>query len=160
VNSIFHPTHIAPQSDSVYFELDCVNVEVGEYLQGCATRVRGSPLVPLHPTVASLASESSRRAGYLTRLFLIPLPPPQPPLSNPRVPSGYTIMKLLKSQIEQKTGAGFVTLLPEEPEDMVISTRISPGIIMLTFTPVARLQPDSTRRPNTRKSCTPSLEDI
>ncbi|KAI4682586.1 hypothetical protein J4E81_009661 [Alternaria sp. BMP 2799] len=27
-------------------------------------------------------------------------------------------MKLLKSQIEQKTGAGFVTLLPEEPEDM------------------------------------------
>jgi len=28
-------------------------------------------------------------------------------------------MKLLKSQIEQKTGAGFVTLLPEEAEDMV-----------------------------------------
>ena len=27
-------------------------------------------------------------------------------------------MKLLKSQIEQKTGAGFATLLPEEPEDM------------------------------------------
>ncbi|KAE8841095.1 hypothetical protein PTNB85_04494 [Pyrenophora teres f. teres] len=27
-------------------------------------------------------------------------------------------MKLLKSQIEQKTGAGFVTLLPEEAEDM------------------------------------------
>lgn len=28
-------------------------------------------------------------------------------------------MRLLKSQIEQKTGSGFVTLLPEEPEDMV-----------------------------------------
>jgi hypothetical protein len=28
-------------------------------------------------------------------------------------------MRLLKSQIEQKTGAGFATLLPEEPEDMV-----------------------------------------
>jgi protein pelota len=27
-------------------------------------------------------------------------------------------MRLLKSQIEQKTGAGFATLLPEEPEDM------------------------------------------
>ncbi|KAF3050597.1 Translation factor pelota [Didymella keratinophila] len=27
-------------------------------------------------------------------------------------------MRLLKSQIEQKTGSGFVTLLPEEPEDM------------------------------------------
>lgn len=32
-------------------------------------------------------------------------------------------MKLLKSQIEQKTGAGFVTLLPEEPEDMVSATQ-------------------------------------
>lgn len=30
----------------------------------------------------------------------------------------YDTMKLLKSQIEQKTGAGFATLLPEEPEDM------------------------------------------
>ena len=30
-------------------------------------------------------------------------------------------MRLLKSQIEQKTGSGFVTLLPEEPEDMVLS---------------------------------------
>lgn len=29
-------------------------------------------------------------------------------------------MRLLKSQIEQKTGSGFVTLLPEEPEDMVL----------------------------------------
>jgi protein pelota len=28
-------------------------------------------------------------------------------------------MRLLKSQIEQKTGAGFATFLPEEPEDMV-----------------------------------------
>lgn len=28
-------------------------------------------------------------------------------------------MRLLKSQIEQKTGAGFATLMPEEPEDMV-----------------------------------------
>lgn len=28
-------------------------------------------------------------------------------------------MRLLKSQIEQKTGSGFATLLPEEPEDMV-----------------------------------------
>jgi protein pelota len=28
-------------------------------------------------------------------------------------------MRLLKSQIEQKTGAGFAALLPEEPEDMV-----------------------------------------
>lgn len=28
-------------------------------------------------------------------------------------------MRLLRSQIEQKTGAGFATLLPEEPEDMV-----------------------------------------
>ncbi|KAH8723872.1 eRF1 domain 1-domain-containing protein [Phaeosphaeriaceae sp. PMI808] len=27
-------------------------------------------------------------------------------------------MRLLKSQIEQKTGAGFATLMPEEPEDM------------------------------------------
>lgn len=32
-------------------------------------------------------------------------------------------MRLLKSQIEQKTGAGFVTLLPEEPEDMVNTYR-------------------------------------
>lgn len=30
-------------------------------------------------------------------------------------------MRLLKSQIDQKTGSGFVTLLPEEPEDMVLS---------------------------------------
>ena len=33
-------------------------------------------------------------------------------------------MKLLKSQIEQKTGAGFVTLLPEEPEDMVLRANV------------------------------------
>ena len=29
------------------------------------------------------------------------------------------IMKLIKSNIERKTGAGSATLLPEEPEDMV-----------------------------------------
>ena len=39
-------------------------------------------------------------------------------------------MRLLKSQIDQKTGSGFVTLLPEEPEDMVLNFTYYPGSIV------------------------------
>lgn len=39
-------------------------------------------------------------------------------------------MKLIKSNIERKTGAGSATLLPEEPEDMV-SKSVSPIECML-----------------------------
>jgi hypothetical protein len=60
-------------------------------------------------------------------------------------------MRLLKSQIEQKTGAGFAALLPEEPEDMV-------GTWSLTILLVARLQSDPRKRPHTCEGSPKSLK--
>ena len=94
----------------------------GDCEQASARRTREwvgpTTVVPLHPTVASLHSQKFRlrtttRDCYITSAAITTSS------FKSTYTSGSAIMKLLKSQIEQKTGAGFVTLLPEEPEDMV-----------------------------------------
>jgi hypothetical protein len=74
-------------------------------------------------------------------------------------------MRLLKSQIEQKTGAGFATLLPEEPEDMVSKENASVYVCVrivhpLTTSPVARIQPHPRERPHTRKGRPQSHQNL
>jgi len=59
-------------------------------------------------------------------------------------------MRLIKQNIERKTGEGSAVLLPEEPEDLVIPYGFSSLGRLTDGESVARIQPDSPQRPAPR----------